>query len=95
MPLIALTADGKKIAKITGTGSGSVEAGSTGTISVSLGMDVLNRKLDVLGVTRITISTGQLVSFDATTDKVDVTVYNPGTAAVTVTVTVDAIVLGV
>ena len=95
MSLLIVTADGKKIAKITGTGSGSVGAGSTGTISVSLGMDVLGKKLSVLGVTQVTISTGYLVSFNATTDKVDVTVYNPGTAAATVTVTVEVVVLGV
>jgi hypothetical protein len=95
LPLLTVTVDGKKIAKITGTASGSVGGGSTGTISVTLGMDVLSKKLDVLGVTQVTISAGYLVSFNATTDKVNVTVYNPGSAAVTVTATVEVVVLGV
>lgn len=95
MPLLAVTADGKKIVEITGTGSGSVEAGSTGNISISLGMDVLGKKLAVLGVSQVTLSTGYLVSFNATTDTVTITVFNPGTSAATVTVNVKVIVLGV
>jgi hypothetical protein len=97
VPLVALTADGKKIAAITGSASGSVGAGSTGTVSVPLGMDVLQKKLGVLGVSSISVSgaTVYLVSFSATTDSVTVTLYNPGTAAATVTVTATALVVGV
>ena len=97
MPLVALTADGKKVAAITGSASGSVGAGSTGTISVPLGMGVLQKKLGVLGVASISVSgaTVYLVSFAASADSVDVTVYNPGTAAATVTVSVTALVVGV
>ena len=97
MPLIALTPDGKKIVSITASASGSIAAGSTGTVSVSIPMDVLGKKLDLIGVTNISVSgaTAYLVGFSASTDKVDVTLYNPGTAAVTVTVTVTVVVVGV
>jgi hypothetical protein len=97
VPLVALTADGKKIAAITGSAGGSVGAGSTGTISVPLGMDVLQKKLGVLGVAGISVSgaTVYIVSFSATADSVTVTLYNPGTAAATVTVTATALVVGV
>jgi hypothetical protein len=97
VPLLALTADGKKVAAITGSASGSVPAGSTGTVTVALGMDVLQKKLGVLGVSGISVSgaTVYLVSFSATADSVTVTLYNPGTAAATVTVTATALVVGV
>jgi hypothetical protein len=96
VPLVALTGDGKKIAAITGTGSASIDAGSTGNVTVALGMDVLSKKLSVIGVTRIAVTGGTLyvLGFNATTDSVTVTLYNPGTAAVTATVTATAVVLG-
>ena len=97
MPLVALTADGKKIVAITGTGSASIDAGATGNVTVTLGMDVLGKKLSVIGVTQITVTGGTLyiLGFNATTDSVTVTLYNPGTSAVTATVTVTAVAIGV
>jgi len=97
VPLVALTGDGKKIAAITGTGSASIGAGATGNVTVTLGMDVLSKKLSVIGVTRITVTGGTLyvLGFNATTDSVTVTLYNPGTSAVTVTVTATAVAIGV
>lgn len=97
MPLIALTPDGKKIVSITASASGSIVAGSTGTVSVSIPMDILGKKLALIGVTSISVSgaTVYLVGFSASTDKVDVTLYNPGTAVATVTVSVTVVVVGV
>ena len=94
---VALTADGKRVAIVTESGSGSVAAGSTGTIRVTLGNYGFSKKLAALGVTGVSVSggTAYLVGVSATTDYVDVTVYNPGTAAVTLTVTVTVALLGV
>jgi hypothetical protein len=51
----------------------------------------------VLGVVSISVSggTAYIVSFSATPSRVNVTLYNPGTAAVTYTVTVTVAVLGI
>jgi hypothetical protein len=97
LPLVSLTLDGKKIASISGSASGSVDAGATGTIRVPLPMDILSKKLDILGVVGISVTgaTVYIVGFTGTPDYVDVAVYNPGTAAATVTVSVTALVIGV
>jgi hypothetical protein len=95
--VVAITADGYKIAIISGSGSGSIGAGSTGTINISLPLGPLGKILRVLGVARISVSggTAYLVGFNATATAVSVTLYNPGTSSVTYTVTVDVSVLGV
>ena len=97
MSVVALTAEGYKIAIITASGSGSVGAGATGTIRISLPLGPLSKILHVLGVRAITVSggTAYIVSFSATSAGVDVTLYNPGTSAVTYTVNVAVAVLGV
>jgi len=97
LALIALTADGKKVVSISGSASGSVDAGASATISVPIGMDILAKKLAVLGLANLAISgaTVYIVSISVGLDSVDVTVYNPGTAAVTVTVSATVTVLGV
>jgi hypothetical protein len=97
MSVVAVTYDGKKIAVITVSGSGSVGAGATGTISISLPLGPLAKILQVLGVTGITVSggTAYIVGFSTTSAGVNVTLYNPGTSAVTYTVTVTVAVLGV
>ena len=95
MTLLALTADGKKVAELTGSASADVPAGGTATVSVPVPLGILGKKLAVLGVTSVSLSAGVLVGFTATVDRVDVTVYNPGTAAATVTVSVRVVVLGV
>jgi hypothetical protein len=95
--VVAVTLDGKKIAVITASSSGSVGAGATGTISISLPLGPLEKILHVLGVREITVSggTAYIVGFSATSTGVNVTLYNPGTAATTYTVNVTVAVLGV
>jgi hypothetical protein len=95
--VVAVTAEGYKIAIISGSGSGSIGAGSTGSISISLPLGPLGKILRVLGVVRISVSggTAYLVGFSATATGVSVTLYNPGTSSVTYTVAVDVSVLGV
>jgi len=97
LSVVALTFDGKKIAVITASASGSVGAGATGTISISLPLGPLSKILHVLGVREITVSggTAYIVSFSATSAGVNVTLYNPGTSSVTYTVNVTVAVLGV
>jgi len=97
MSVAALTADGRKIAVISASGSGSVGAGATGTISISLPLGPLSKILHVLGVRDITVSggTAYIVSFSATSAGVNVTLYNPSSAATTYTVSVTVAVLGV
>jgi len=94
---VALTPDGKRVALVTASGSGSVAAGSAGTVRVTLDSYGFARKLAVLGITGITVSggTAYLVGVSATPDYVDVTLYNPGTAVATLTVTVTVALLGV
>jgi hypothetical protein len=97
MSVVALTAEGYKIAVITASGSGSIGAGATGTISISLPLVSLSKILHVLGVREITVSggTAYIVGFSATPAGVNVTLYNPGTSAATYTVTVTVAVIGV
>jgi len=95
--VVALTAEGYKIAIINASGSASIGAGATGTISIPLPLGPLSKILHVLGVRGITVSggTAYIVSFSTTATGVSVTLYNPGTSAVTYTVTVSIAVLGV
>lgn len=93
---IALTADGYKVSNATGTASATIGAGSTGTVTVTLSSAELLTIAHVLGVKEISVrgATAYLVAFRASGNTVTVTLYNPGTAAVTVTVTVTATVVG-
>jgi hypothetical protein len=95
--VVALTAEGYKIATITASGSASIGAGSTGTVSIPLPLGPLSKILHVLGVRAITVSggTAYIVSFSATSAGVSVTLFNPATSAATLTVTVSVSVLGV
>jgi hypothetical protein len=95
--VVALTAEGYKVAVITASGSASIGAGSTGTISISIPLGPLSKILHVLGVRAITVSggTAYIVSFSVTSAGVSVTLFNPATSAVTLTVTVSISVLGV
>jgi hypothetical protein len=95
--VVAVTTDGKRVAVITASGSGSVGAGATGSVTVALPLGPLSKVLQVLGVTSISVSGGAayIVGFTATPTSVTVTLYNPGTSAVTYTVTVTVAVLGV
>jgi hypothetical protein len=97
MSVVTVTPDGKKVAVITASGSGSVGATSTGDITVTIPLGPLAKVLQVLGVTSVSVSggTAYLVGFTATPSSVTVTLYNPGTSAVTYTVTVTVVVLGV
>jgi hypothetical protein len=97
LSVAAVTYDGKKVMVLTASGSGSVGAGATGTISISLPLGPLAKILAVLGVSSISISGGPayIVSFRVTASRVDVALFNPGTSAVTYTVTVTVAVLGV
>jgi hypothetical protein len=97
LSVVAVTYDGKKIAVLTASGSGSVGAGATGTISVSLPLGPLAKIMQILGVVSISVSggTAYIASFSASTSRVDVVLYNPGTAATTYTVTVTVTVLGI
>jgi hypothetical protein len=97
MSVVAVTDDGKKIVVMSVSGSGSIGAGATGTITISLPLGPLAKILQVLGVRDITVSggTAYIAGFSATTSAVNVTLYNPGTAATTYTVTVTVAVLGV
>jgi hypothetical protein len=97
MSVVALTAEGYKIAVISASGSGSVGAGATGTISISLPLGPLSKILHVLGVRAITVSggTAYIVGFSAASTGVNVNLYNPGTSSVTYTVSVTVAVLGV
>lgn len=98
--VIAITLDGYKISNATGSGTGTINAGATGTVSVTLSSTELANINHVLGVKRITVTgaTVYLVDFDASdaraANTVTVTLYNPGTAAVSVTVNVTATVVG-
>jgi hypothetical protein len=95
--VVALTAEGYKVAVITASGSASVGAGATGTISIPLPLGPLSKVLHVLGVRAITVSggTAYIVGFSATPAGVSVTLFNPATSAATLTVTVSISVLGV
>jgi hypothetical protein len=97
LSVVAVTYDGKKIAVLTASGSGSVGAGSTWTVSVSLPLGPLAKIISVLGITSISVSggTAYIVGISATPSRVDVVLYNPGTSAVTFTVTVTVTVLGI
>jgi hypothetical protein len=97
MSVVTVTPDGKKVAVITVSGSGSVGATSTEDITVTIPLGPLAKVLQVLGVTSVSVSggTAYLVGFTATPSSVTVTIYNPGTSAVTYTVTVTVVVLGV
>lgn len=94
--VIAITLDGYKISNATGSGTGTINAGATGTVSVTLSSTELANINHVLGVKRITVTgaTVYLVAFNASENTVTVTLYNPGTAAVSVTVNVTATVVG-
>jgi hypothetical protein len=97
LSVAALTLDGKKIAIITASASGTIDAGATGTIRIPLPLGPLSKILEVIGVRSITVSGGvaYIVSFSATASAVEVTLYNPGTSAATYTVSVAVAVLGV
>ena len=97
MSVVAVTYDGKKIAVLSASGSASIDGGATGTVSISLPLGPLAKILQVLGVTSISVSggTAYIVSFSAAPSRVDVVLYNPGTAAVTYTVTATVAVLGI
>jgi len=95
--LVAVTGDGKKIVVMTVSGSANIGGGATGTVSISLPLGPLAKILQVLGVSSISISggTAYIVGFSATSSGVNVTLYNPGTAATTFTVSVTVTVLGI
>ena len=97
MSLVAVTGDGKKIVVMTVSGSASIGGGATGTVSISLPLGPLAKILQVLGVSSISVSGGAayIVGFSATPSGVNVTLYNPGTAATTFTVSVTVTVLGI
>jgi hypothetical protein len=97
MSVVTVTPDGKKVAVITASGSGSVGAGATGSVTVAIPLGPLAKVLQVLGVTSVSVSGGvaYLVGFTTTPTSVTVTLYNPGTSAATYTVTVTVVVLGV
>jgi hypothetical protein len=94
--VIAITLDGYKISNATGTGTGTIGAGATGDVSVTLSSTELAKINHVLGVKQITVTgaTVYLVAFAASGNTVTVTLYNPGTAAASVTVSVTATVVG-
>jgi len=94
--VIAITLDGYKISNATGTGTGTISAGATGTVSVTLSSTELASINHVLGVKQITVTGAivYLVAFNASSNTVTVTLYNPGTAAASVTVSVTATVVG-
>lgn len=94
--VIAITLDGYKISNATGSGTGTINAGATGTVSVTLSSTELANINHVLGVKQITVTgaTVYLVAFNASDNTVQVTLYNPGTDAVSVTVNVTATVVG-
>jgi hypothetical protein len=95
--LVAVTGDGKKIVVMSVSGSASIGGGATGTVSISLPLGPLAKILQVLGVSSISVSGGvaYIAGFSATSSGVNVTLYNPGTAATTFTVSVTVTVLGI
>jgi hypothetical protein len=95
--VVAVTYDGKKIAVLSASASTSIGGGSTGTVRITLPLGPLSRILQVLGVTSISVSGGPayIVGFSAEPSRVDVTLYNPGTAATTYTVSVTVVALGI
>jgi hypothetical protein len=97
LSVVAVTFDGKKIAVLSASASASIGAGATGTVSISLPLGPLAKILQVLGVTGISVAggTAYIVSFSAAPSRVDVTLFNPGAAAATYTVTVTVAVLGI
>jgi GTP cyclohydrolase III len=94
--VIAITLDGYKVSNATGTGTGTINAGATGNVSVTLSSAELVNINHVLGIKQVSVTGGTVLiaGFDASGNTVTVTLYNPGASSASVTVTVTASVVG-
>jgi hypothetical protein len=101
MTVVAVTADGKKLATFSVSSTVTVNATSTGGVIMPISSAELRKVLGVVGITRVDagagIVAGYIVAYDSRTlqYEVSVSVYNPTTTSATYTVTVEGIVIGV
>jgi len=101
MTVVAITADGKKLATFSVSSTVTVNATSTGSVIIPISSTELQKVLGVASITRVDAGAGIVAGYNVAYNtrtlryEVSVSVYNPASTSATYTVTVEGIVIGV